>query len=193
MATRVIGLAGRPGCGKSAVARELADRPGVEAIDLDRVAWETYVPGTPTYDRLVLRFGCEILSDDGRIDRGKLANLALSNPTAQRELEAIVHPAVNERMDGFMQAAERRGARILLVEGALLASSPYVDRSIFDAVFWLEASDETRRNRLRSDAREEHADRMDAVGPDATTIVIDAEGTVFEVAERVWRSIEERA
>ncbi|GAF84886.1 unnamed protein product, partial [marine sediment metagenome] len=57
MATRVIGLAGRPGCGKSAVARALAGRPSVEAIDLDRVAWETYVPETTTYDRLVARFG----------------------------------------------------------------------------------------------------------------------------------------
>jgi dephospho-CoA kinase len=193
MVTKVIGLAGRPGCGKSAVARALAGQLGVEAIDLDKVAWETYVPGTKAYDCLVARFGRRILGDDGRIDRGKLAELALSNSAVRRDLETIVHPAVIERLDGLVRSAKRRGVGTLLVEGALLASSPYVDRSIFDAVLWLEASEETRRNRLRSDAREGHADRMDAVSPDAATIVIDAEGTVFEVTERVWRSIEGQA
>ena len=190
MATRVIGLAGRPGCGKSAVARALAGRPSVEAIDLDRVAWETYVPETTTYDRLVARFGCAILSDDGRIDREVLGSLVLSDAAARRDLEAIVHPAVSDRLDELKRGAEERGTEVLLVEGALLASSSYVDRSIFDAILWLEASDETRRNRLRSDGREEHADRMAAVSPDAATIVVDAEGTLSEVAERVRRLIE---
>jgi dephospho-CoA kinase len=190
MATRVIGLAGRPGCGKSAVARALAGRGNVEAIDLDRVAWETYVPETPTYDRLVARFGRAVLSEDGRIDREKLASFSLSDAAARRDLEAIVHPAVSDRLDELRRSADERGTKVLFVEGALLASSPHVDRSVFDAVVWLEASDETRRNRLRLDGREEHADRMDGVCPDGATIVVDAEGTVSEVVERVWRSIE---
>jgi dephospho-CoA kinase len=190
MATRVIGLAGRPGCGKSAVARALAGRRNVEAIDLDRVAWETYVPETPTYDRLVARFGRAVLSEDGRIDREKLASFSLSDAAARRDLEAIVHPAVSDRLDELRRSADERGTKVLFVEGALLASSPHVDRSVFDAVVWLEASDETRRNRLRLDGREEHADRMDGVCPDGATIVVDAEGTVSEVVERVWRSIE---
>ena len=190
MATKVIGLAGRPGCGKSAVAGVLAGRPNVEAIDLDRVAWQTYVPETPTYDRLVARFGRAILLDDGRIDREKLACFSLSDAAARRDLEAIVHPAVSDRLDELKRSANERGTEILFVEGALLASSPHVDRSVFDAVLWLEASDETRRNRLRSDGREEHADRMDGVSRDVATIVVDAEGTLSEVAERVWRSIE---
>jgi len=119
-----------------------------------------------------------------------LGSLVLSDAAARRDLEAIVHPAVSDRLDELKRGAEERGTEVLLVEGALLASSSYVDRSIFDAILWLEASDETRRNRLRSDGREEHADRMAAVSPDAATIVVDAEGTLSEVAERVRRSIE---
>lgn len=172
------------------MARELAGRPGVEAIDLDRVAWETYLPATPTYDRLVARFGRGILSDDGWIDRAKLADFSLSDAVARRDLEAIVHPAVSDRLDDLKREAEKRGVEILVVEGALLASSPYVDRSLFDAVLWLQASDETRRSRLRSDGREGQADRMEEVTPDAATTVVDAEGSVVEVAERVWQSID---
>jgi len=171
------------------VARVLAGRPGVEAIDLDRVAWETYVPGTATYDRLVARFGLGILSDDGRIDRERLARFSLSDAAARRDLAAIVHPAVTARLGELVRSAEERGIEFLFVEGALLASSPHVDRSIFEAVLWLEASDETRRNRLRSGGRERQADRMNGVAPDAAAIVVSAEGTVPEVAERVWRSI----
>lgn len=189
MATTVIGLAGRPGCGKSAVAHTLAQRPGIEAMDLDRIAWETYASGTPTYDRLVDRFGHRIVSKDGRIDRRVLANLALSDLAARRDLEAIVHPAVTERMNALIRSAERRGIDVLFVEGALVASSPHVGRSVFDAILWLDASDRTRRNRLRADGREGHTDRMDGVSPDERAIRVDAEGTVAEVAERVWRAI----
>jgi len=189
MATRVIGLAGKPGCGKSAVAEALAGRPGVEAIDLDRVAWETYAPETSTRDRLVERFGRGILSGDGRIDRERLGSLVLADAAARRDLEAIVHPAVNERLDELVLDARRRGVEVLLVEGALLASSPHVDRSIFDRILWLEASDRTRRERLRSEGRGGHADRLSGVGPGKATVV-DAEGPLSEVAERVWRSLE---
>lgn len=189
MATQVIGLAGKPGCGKSAVAKALAGRKGVEAIDLDRVGWETYAPGTPTHDRLVERFGQGILSGDGRIDRERLGNLALADAAARRDLEAIVHPAVNERLGELVLDARRRGVEVLLVEGALLASSLHVDRSIFDRILWLEASDGTRRKRLRSEGREGHADRLSDVGP-GTATVVDAEGPLSEVAKRVWRSLE---
>jgi len=189
MTTRMIGLAGRPGCGKSAVAGVLAAAPGVEAIDLDRIAWETYVPGTPTHRRLAARFGREVLTEEGRIDRARLAERSLSDPGSRNDLASIIHPAVCDRLAELKRDAENRAVGILLVEGALLACSPYVDRSTFDAIVWLEASDETRRARLRADGREEHADRMSEAGPTPAEIVIDAEGSLSDVAERVRRAI----
>ena len=185
-------MAGKPGCGKSAVARALSGRPAVEAIDLDQVAWEVYAPGTSTHERMVERFGRGILADDGRIDRERLAAISFSDAQAKRDLEAIVHPAVGERLSAMVEDATGREVGVLFVEGALLASSPHVDRSIFDAILWLEASDETRRCRLRAEGREEQAGRMDGVAPGTDTSVIDAEGTCSEVAERVWKSIEDQ-
>ena len=189
MTTRVIGLAGRPGSGKSAVARALAECPGIEAVDLDPVAWETYAPGTPAHAKLVRRFGRDVLSADGRIDRRKLAHM-LSDSAARRDLEAIVHPAVTAILRRVVRDARERGVRILLVEGALLASSAHVDRSVFDAILWLEASDETRRVRLRGDGREHQADRMRGLQPQGGVIPLDAEGSVSNVVGRVRRAIE---
>ncbi len=186
----MIGLAGRPGCGKSAVARELASRPGVETIDLDPLAWQTYHPGTATHKQLVRRFGREILSRDGWIDRAKLARVSLVDVAAQTDLASIVHPAVIDHLDHMRCDVQARGVEILLVEGALLASSEYVDRTLFDAIIWMEASDATRRRRLQRDGRETHGDRMEHVHRDGATDVVDAEGTVREVAERVWHVIQ---
>ena len=80
------------------MARILAERTGVERIDLDRVAWETYAPGKPTCELLVDRFGTEILSSDGQIDRERLASIAFVSDAAREDLEAIVHPAVIGRL-----------------------------------------------------------------------------------------------
>jgi len=189
---RVIGLAGRSGVGKSAVARALTSRDGVERIDLDSVAWETYRRGTPTFDRLVARFGRGILSADGSIDRRRLAASALAGSDERAALEAIVHPAVVEWLRRAIAEREARDVDVLLVEGALLVHSPHVDRSLFDAIVWLDACDATRADRLRGARRSDHAERVPEPPPDALAGVhrLSAEGTVAQVAERLVRWIE---
>jgi len=184
---KVIGLAGKSGCGKSAVACELAAQRNVEWIDLDRLAWDVYRPGTKAFSKLVNRFGPAVVSADGGIDRSRLAESAFEHPKALQDLEVIVHPAVlcllNERIDD----ARCRSVAVLLVEGAVLIHSPHVDRSIFDAIVWLDASPATRAERLRTAGRADHTDRVPDPSPEALTGVerISAEGTVAEVAERL--------
>jgi len=192
MGTKVIGLAGRAGSGKSAAARSLASRGDMEWIDLDPLAWETYRPGTDTFDRLVGRFGRTIVGAEGTIDRRHLAEFALADPAARSALEAIVHPAVMRRLRERIGTCSARGVGILLVEGALLVHSPHVDRSLFDAIVWLDASDRTRRERLHAAGRTNHAARVPVPSPEALVGVhrVSAEGTVSEVVERLLRLIE---
>lgn len=187
---KVIGLAGKPGSGKSAVARELAHHPAVTWIDLDPVAWDTYRSGKPAFDRLVARFGSRILGAAGEIERSRLAEAAFSNSDARRDLDAIVHPAVSDALAERIQSELDRGTKVLLVEGALLAISPYVDRSMFDAILWLDAPDNVRRRRLASNGREKQVDRFGDLEPDGTCARLSAGGTVSEVAARVWEAIE---
>ncbi|MBC7098235.1 dephospho-CoA kinase [Candidatus Bipolaricaulota bacterium] len=146
----VIGVTGPAGAGKSTVCRMLARRPGIGYVDCDRLSHETYRPGGPAYARLLGRFGDQILRPDGAVDRGRLAKLALSDPGAREALEAIVHPLVMEEVGRLVRRHRGLGTRWLLVEGALLLSSPHVDRGLFDAFVWLSAPEEERRRRLLS-------------------------------------------
>src|SRR5580704_5860622 len=99
-----IGLTGGIACGKSTVAEMLVKR-GVHFLQADALAHQLYAPGEPTYDKIVARFGREILNDDGAINRSRLADLVF--PSRINELNAIVHPAVIEAQKRWMAATER--------------------------------------------------------------------------------------
>jgi len=187
---KVIGLAGGTGCGKSAVARELARRKGVARVDLDKVAWGTYRPRSPTYWRLVSRFGEGILDAEGAIDRSRLSAAVFSSDQALADLNAIVHPAVIDQLRETMSEEEAQGTHVLLVEGALLATSPHVDRSLFDAVLWLQASSSTRQRRLKAAGREQHTVRTIPEPRSKEVIRINAEGTIAQTIEHVTRVID---
>jgi thymidylate kinase len=73
-----------------------------------------------------------------------------------------------------------------------LASSPDVDRDLFDVVLWLDVPFPVRGARLRQDGRERHATRNDKLAPSGDVVRIDADAALDEVAGRVWSAIEER-
>lgn len=187
---KVIGLAGRAGSGKSTVAQVLARQPGIEWIDLDRVAWQTYAKGTTVHRCLVEAFGERILNEAGEVDRRLLADSAFADVKSQRKLDAIVHPAVGNAVLTLIRRHQELGTDVLIIEGALLASSPYVDRSIYDRVLWLDVSEEDRAKRLQDVGRGDHARRGRDVSPSGVFTSISSHGTVDEVAERCLRAID---
>lgn len=186
---KVIGLAGRAGSGKSTIARYLAQEPAVDWIDLDTVAWDTYAVGTSVYKNLLEAFGESILDESGEIDRIRLAAIAFANHENQKTLNAIVHPAVSDAVKAITLKHRRKGTEILLIEGALLASSPHVDRSVYDLVLWLEVPDAVRMQRLQATGRADHGTRGDRMSPTGAFISILASGTIEEVANRIHQAL----
>ena len=89
----VVGLTGGIGSGKSTVT-ELLARRGAVIVDADAIVHELQRPGAPLLDDLAARFGRDIITADGALDRGKLAALVFGDDRAVRDLNAIVHPAV---------------------------------------------------------------------------------------------------
>jgi dephospho-CoA kinase len=95
-------VTGNIACGKSLVLDTLREL-GAETIDADRVAHAVMRQGEPTWQRLVARFGEEIVGPDGEIDRRRLGTIVFNDPAALQALDAIVHPAtlaaVRERIE----------------------------------------------------------------------------------------------
>ena len=100
---RRVALTGGIATGKSRVGRRFAHH-GVPTIDADALAHAVIAPGTPGAARIVERFGPEVLSADGSIDRRTLGTIVFADPAARRDLEDIVHPAVYEAINAWYAA-----------------------------------------------------------------------------------------
>ncbi len=114
-----VGLTGGFACGKTTVARMMAER-GARVVLADEVAHELMRPGEPVYYEVVRHFGPDIVGIDGAIDRKKLAEAAFGSGRIQ-ELNQIVHPAVIARQDAWAaEMAAKDPDGIAVVEAALM-------------------------------------------------------------------------
>ena len=95
-----IALTGGIATGKSHVAGRLREA-GVPVVDADQLSREVVEPGTPGLAAIVARFGSDILASTGSLDRARLGQIVFRDAAARRDLEAIVHPAVRQRVDNF--------------------------------------------------------------------------------------------
>jgi dephospho-CoA kinase len=175
---------------------------GAYLIQSDAVAHSLMEPGQAVYDEVVRRFGREILSADGRIDRARLAQAAfgVAGGAAPRvkELNEMVHPAVIAYEKEWMSEIGRRDPKaIAIVEAALILEAGAAGR--FDRLIVVTCSPEQRVERLarrlgisEEAARAEVNRRMAAQIPDeekvkAADFVIDNSGSLAETEEQVGR------
>lgn len=79
--------------GKSTASRYL-ESLGAQRIDLDQMAKDLYIPGSPLVQQLADEFGWEILDADGGIRTVELAKRAFADVESTERLNAIVHPVV---------------------------------------------------------------------------------------------------
>ncbi|HVL33685.1 MAG TPA: dephospho-CoA kinase [Actinomycetota bacterium] len=93
----LVGLTGGIGAGKSTVASMLAAR-GAVIIDADAIVRDLQKPGTDTFRRIVDRFGPAVVSDDGTLDRERVAAVVFRDDDARAALNAIVHPEVMRKI-----------------------------------------------------------------------------------------------
>lgn len=89
----IIGLTGSFGTGKTTVAKMLRSM-GAKVIDADNIAHAVIRKGTPSYKKIVARFGMKILNDRGEIGRRSLARQAFKDRESINFLNRVVHPAV---------------------------------------------------------------------------------------------------
>lgn len=135
-----VGLTGGIACGKSTVARMLARR-GVPVLDLDQVAREVVAPGEPALAEIAARWP-EVVRE-GVLDRKALGAKLVADPAVKRELEAITHPRIWERMERWM--AEQQ-APAVVIEAALMVETGSWRR--YDRLLVVSCSPALQRARL---------------------------------------------
>ena len=95
-----VGLTGGIATGKSYVVRRLREAR-VPVVDSDVLAREAVAPGSPGLAAIVARFGSDVLTPAGELDRARIGDLVFRDESARKDLEAIVHPAVRRGMADF--------------------------------------------------------------------------------------------
>jgi dephospho-CoA kinase len=103
-----VALTGGIATGKSYVLDQFRRR-GVPCLDADVLAHGVTAAGTEATAAIAARFGAEVLAADGSVDRKKLGPVVFADPSARRELEAIVHPAVYRAITAGLRAFELMG------------------------------------------------------------------------------------
>ena len=162
-----VGITGRSGCGKSTVTACFAAR-GVPVADADQISRQVLQPGSPVLAQLAARFGGDILSGEGVLDRRLLADRAFATPEGKADLDAITHPAIVRRIEAARQAAQAAGSPLFVIDGAVLVGS--VIDGIWDRLIVVTAPYEVSVARIvaRDGSRPEMARRrLDAQLPEA--------------------------
>lgn len=123
-----FGLTGGIGSGKSTVSAMFHER-GATIIDADLIVRELQTPGERVFAMMVERWGSTIVSADGTLNRGAVAEIVFNEQGELDALNAIVHPAVADETSRRLAALEGSDATVihdipLLVQpgGALLSS-----------------------------------------------------------------------
>ena len=143
MSTKVIGLTGPIGAGKSTVASVLREL-GAKVLDADAIVRDEQSRGTLGYSAIVQQFGTKVLGEDKEIDRRKLADEVFGDPHKLAQLERILHPRVIARiLEGRKMLKD---GEVLVVEAIKLLESGL--RNVCDEIWVVVAPRELMLERL---------------------------------------------
>ena len=140
----LVALTGGIAAGKSTVA-DLWVTLGATHIDADSLAREAVAVGSEGLEAVTDAFGREVLSENGSLDRAKLASIVFENDEKRKALEAIVHPIVRTLALQAIQAAPEEA--IVVYSIPLLAETSGQSLN-FDLVVTVEAPRDKQIQRL---------------------------------------------
>jgi len=137
----VLGLTGSIGMGKSTAAA-MFRAEGIAVHDADAVVHALYRGEAAP----VIEAAFPGTTRDGVVDRGLLGARVLDDPAALARLEAIMHPLVAASRDAFLTEAEKKGARLVVLDVPLLFETGG-DRRV-DAVVLVTATEAVQKERV---------------------------------------------
>jgi dephospho-CoA kinase len=138
-----IGITGGIGSGKTTVC-EIFKLLGVPVFHADAEAKKLQDNDPNIRELLINLFGKRIYSNDGKLDRKKLASLIFNDPTSLAYVNSIIHPPV--RLSFQKWTNQHQDAFYVLYEAAVLLESGY--SSDFDRNILVLADEKIRIERV---------------------------------------------
>lgn len=194
---RLIGLTGNIASGKSAVADMLAER-GAVIVDADVLAREAVSRGSPALEAIKSKWGAEVVDDQGNLDRSSLRHIVFQNQSDLEALNEIVHPEVARLREREIDAADKRGEKLIVCVIPLLFERHLADD--FDAIVLVDAPRSLRLERIVRDRGIDEAEAMKMIASQMPAdlkraradYMIENAGTLEELeaeVDKVWRAI----
>lgn len=199
----LVALTGGIASGKSTVCRFLEEK-GARILDSDALAREVVRKGQPAWREIVEHFGESVITQEGEIDRARLAAIVFRDPEERAFLNRVTHPRIFQLMGERLREIEAtgHGKGVVVLDIPLLveanAAHLFHMNLVVDAPPELQVkrliadrgvSEEEAWARIRSQAsREERLRHAD--------LVIENKGSLKELAEAVetaWKEILSRA
>ena len=109
----LLGVTGGIASGKTTVANMLKDL-GAPIIDYDEISRELVYPGQPALREIVEYFGNQVLLDDGRLDRNKLAAIVFKDIDKRKKLESFIHPRIGKVAVGKIHEIRQKNSHAII-------------------------------------------------------------------------------
>jgi len=188
--TKVIGLTGGIGSGKSTVSQCLAEL-GAVIIDADKVGHEAFEPDTQAWHEVVATFGRQILTPAGEIDRKKLGEIVFNQPESLSRLNQIMHPRMHDMIKAQIDEYRRQGADVVVLEAAILIEANWT--SLVDEVWVTVAPEAMVLGRLKKQRALDEAQTLARIRSQLSTeerakhadVVINNNGELDEMKAKV--------
>ena len=95
----IIGITGNSGTGKTLLCKKIIENEKqFSLIDADEIAKELACPGETYFNEIVSLFGNDILTNEGVIDRKKLAEIIFTDSEKRDELDSLTYKYVVEEI-----------------------------------------------------------------------------------------------
>ncbi|MFQ6067100.1 MAG: RdgB/HAM1 family non-canonical purine NTP pyrophosphatase [bacterium] len=191
--TKIIGLTGNIGCGKTTVARLFEDL-GAEVVEADRIGHQL-LKKEKIKKRVTSIFTEQVLDRKRNVSRKKLRNLVFKDKKKLEQLNSILHPLMVKEMKKKIKESR---ANVTIIDAAVLLEAGW--DSLVDKILVVTTPYHTRLKRIKDQTNFTSAEIkgiMEAQLPQSEKIkradfVIDNEGSVNKTRDQVrnvWKQL----
>lgn len=195
--TYILGLTGGIASGKSTVSAYLAQN-GALIIDADLIARQVVAKKSSGLKQIVAKFGGEILTASGELDRKKLGKLVFSNKELLKSLTDITGPLIRAEILREIEAAKKAQVKLVVLDIPLLFETGY--QTLCDKVMVVTIPSKLQLERVMkrdnlsaAEARKRIANQLPASKRnELADVLIDNSKSVAETYQQVlkWLKIE---